>query len=242
MLQPGPQLRDQRRLLHHQRRELVIRRHRQRGRITGHTRTLRSDQPRRTNTPGPASHRTAPARRETKNKRSTRPDQLPWEIISSATAVGRAAFPYIPGLLSFRELPPLLDAWSEVLPKLAAPPDLVLCDGHGIAHPRRFGLACHLGITLNLPTIGVAKTPFVGTHTSPGQRRGERTEILLDGEPVGAALRTRDGVREVYLSVGHRSNLDSACRWVLELCPKYRLPETTRAADHLSRAALAAHR
>lgn len=165
-----------------------------------------------------------------------------WEVVGSATTVGRAAFPYVPGLLSFRELPPLLDAWSEVLPKLATPPDLVLCDGHGIAHPRRFGLACHLGITLNLPTIGVAKTPFVGTHTSPGQRRGERTEILLDGEPVGAALRTRDGVREVYLSVGHRSNLDSACRWVLELCPKYRLPETTRAADHLSRAALAAHR
>ncbi|MCM3882847.1 deoxyribonuclease V [Frankia sp. R82] len=165
-----------------------------------------------------------------------------WEVIDSATAVGRAAFPYVPGLLSFRELPPLLDAWNEVLPKLASPPDLVLCDGHGIAHPRRFGLACHLGITLNLPTIGVAKTRFVGTHTSPGQRRGERTAILLDGEPVGAALRTRDGVREVYLSVGHRSNLDSACRWVLELCPKYRLPETTRAADHLSRAALAAHR
>ncbi|MCK9878372.1 endonuclease V [Frankia sp. Ag45/Mut15] len=165
-----------------------------------------------------------------------------WEVVGSATTVGRAAFPYVPGLLSFRELPPLLDAWDEVLPKLSTPPDLVLCDGHGIAHPRRFGLACHLGITLNLPTIGVAKTPFVGTHTSPGQRRGERTEILLDGEPVGAALRTRDGVREVYLSVGHRSNLDSACRWVLELCPKYRLPETTRAADRLSRAALAAHR
>ncbi|SNQ46788.1 Endonuclease V [Frankia canadensis] len=163
-----------------------------------------------------------------------------WTVIASATATGRAAFPYVPGLLSFREMPPLLDAWNNVLPQLTAPPDLLVCDGHGIAHPRRFGLACHLGVTLDLPTIGVAKTPFVGTHTAPGPLRGERTPILLDDEPVGAALRTRDGVREVYLSVGHRTNLDSACRWVLDLCSRYRLPETTRAADHLSRTALAA--
>ncbi|CAI7975100.1 Endonuclease V [Frankia sp. Hr75.2] len=162
-----------------------------------------------------------------------------WEVIASATVVGRAAFPYIPGLLSFREMPPLLEAWKTVLPQLAAPPDLLVCDGHGIAHPRRFGLACHLGVTLDLPTIGVAKTPFVGDHSTPGPRRGDRTAIILDGEPVGAALRTRDGVREVYVSVGHRTNLDSACRWVLELCPRYRLPETTRAADQLSRRALA---
>ncbi|MEX5713200.1 endonuclease V [Parafrankia sp. FMc6] len=162
-----------------------------------------------------------------------------WEVIASATAVGRAAFPYIPGLLSFRELPPLLEAWETVLPQLAAPPELLVCDGHGIAHPRRFGLACHLGVTLNLPTVGVAKTQFVGEHSPPGPRRGDRTAIILDGEPVGAALRTRDGVREVYVSVGHRTNLDSACRWVLELCPRYRLPETTRAADQLSRRALA---
>ncbi|WP_007515854.1 endonuclease V [Pseudofrankia saprophytica] len=162
-----------------------------------------------------------------------------WEAVASATVVGRAAFPYVPGLLSFRELPPLLDAWETVLPRLAAPPDLLVCDGHGIAHPRRFGLACHLGVTLNLPTVGVAKTPFVGEHSPPGGRRADRTAIMLDGEPVGAALRTRDGVREVYVSVGHRTNLDSACRWVLELCPSYRLPETTRAADRLSRDALA---
>ncbi|MCK9901578.1 endonuclease V [Parafrankia colletiae] len=162
-----------------------------------------------------------------------------WEVIASATAVGRASFPYIPGLLSFRELPPLLDAWEAVLSRLTTPPDLLVCDGHGIAHPRRFGLACHLGVTVDLPTIGVAKTQFVGEHSSPGQRRGERTAIILEGEPVGAALRTRDGVREVYISVGHRTNLDSACRWVLELCPRYRLPETTRSADQLSRTALA---
>ncbi len=164
-----------------------------------------------------------------------------WEVLASATVVGRAAFPYVPGLLSFRELPPLLDAWGEVRPQLAESPDLLVCDGHGIAHPRRFGLACHLGVTLDLPTIGVAKTPFVGQHTVPGPRRGERTPIVLDGETVGAALRTRDGVREVYLSVGHRTNLDDACRSVLDLCPKHRLPETTRAADHLSRTALRAH-
>ncbi|CAO5187684.1 Endonuclease V [Frankia sp. AiPs1] len=165
-----------------------------------------------------------------------------WEVVASATVVGRAAFPYVPGLLSFRELPPLLDAWEKILPDLTAPPDLLVCDGHGIAHPRRFGLACHLGVTLDLPTIGVAKTPFVGEHTSPGKHRGDRSPIVLDGEALGAALRTRDRVREVYLSVGHRSNLESACRWVLELCPQYRLPETTRAADRLSRDALAAHR
>ncbi|MCK9897131.1 endonuclease V [Frankia sp. AgB32] len=164
-----------------------------------------------------------------------------WEVVASATVVGRAAFPYVPGLLSFRELPALLDAWAELLPQLAAPPDLLVCDGHGIAHPRRFGLACHLGVTLDLPTIGVAKTPFVGRHIVPGARRGERTPIVLDGEPVGAALRTRDGVREVYLSVGHRTNLDDACRRVLDLCPTYRLPETTRAADQLSRRALSDH-
>ncbi|CAO5258497.1 endonuclease V [Frankia sp. AgKG'84/4] len=164
-----------------------------------------------------------------------------WEVVASATVVGRAVFAYVPGLLSFRELPALLDAWGEVLPQLAALPDLLVCDGHGIAHPRRFGLACHLGVTLDLPTIGVAKTPFVGQHTTPGPRRGERTPIVLDGAELGAALRTRDGVREVYLSVGHRTNLDDACRHVLDLCPKYRLPETTRAADHLSRTALRAH-
>ncbi|ONH59868.1 endonuclease V [Frankia sp. CcI49] len=162
-----------------------------------------------------------------------------WELIASATAAGRVTFPYVPGLLSFRELPPLLEAWEAVLPQLAAPPDLLVCDGHGIAHPRRFGLACHLGVTVGLPTIGVAKTPFVGEHSAPGPRRGERAPIILDGEAVGAALRTQDGVREVYLSVGHRTNLDSACRWVLDLCPRYRLPETTRAADQLSRTALA---
>ncbi|OAA27479.1 Endonuclease V [Frankia sp. EI5c] len=162
-----------------------------------------------------------------------------WDVIASATAVSRVSFPYIPGLLSFRELPPLLEAWEAVLSRLAAPPDLLVCDGHGVAHPRRFGLACHLGVTVDLPTIGVAKTPFVGEHSTPGPRRGERAPIILDGEAVGAALRTRDGVREVYLSVGHRTNLDSACRWVLELCPRYRLPETTRSADRLSRSALA---
>jgi deoxyribonuclease V len=162
-----------------------------------------------------------------------------WEVVASATAVGRAAFPYVPGLLSFRELPPLLDAWESLLPRLTGPPDLLLCDGYGVAHPRRFGLACHLGVTLNLPTVGVAKTPFVGQYSSPPRHRGGRTAIILDGQPVGAALRTRDGVREVYVSVGHRTNLESACRWVLELCPTYRLPETTRAADRLSRTALA---
>jgi deoxyribonuclease V len=162
-----------------------------------------------------------------------------YEMIASATAVGLAAFPYVPGLLSFRELPPLLDAWRSLVPDLTEIPDLLVCDGYGIAHPRRFGLACHLGVTLGLPTVGVAKTPFVGEYSSPGMRRGDRCPIILDGEQVGVALRTRDGVREVYVSVGHATNLEAACQWVLELCPRYRLPETTRAADRLSRTALA---
>lgn len=162
-----------------------------------------------------------------------------WRLVASATAVGRAAAPYQPGLLSFREMPPLLEAWADLAPRLGAPPDLALCDGVGLAHPRRFGLACHLGITLGLPTIGVAKTAFVGERSPVGPRRGDRSPILLDGEIVGAALRTQDGSREVYISVGHRTNLVTACAQVLNLSPRYRLPETTRAADRLSRRALA---
>jgi deoxyribonuclease V len=158
--------------------------------------------------------------------------------VERATAVGQATFPYVPGLFAFRELPVLLDA----LGKLRATPDLMLCDGHGLAHPRRFGLACHLGVITGIPTAGVAKTPFVGGHDPAllGPERGAWAPLVDAGETVGRALRTQPGVKPVYVSTGHGIDLDTACRHVLALAPRYRLPETTRLSDHLSRATLAA--
>ncbi|NKZ05889.1 endonuclease V [Actinomadura latina] len=156
------------------------------------------------------------------------------EVLEESVAVGTAAFPYVPGLFAFRELPTLLDA----LRGLTTTPDLLVCDGFGVAHPRRFGLACHLGVLTGLPAIGVGKTAFVGTYEQPGARRGDASPLLDGGEVVGRVLRTRDGVKPVFVSVGHRTDLDTACRNVLSLTPEYRLPETTRRADRLSRDAL----
>ncbi|TDE39382.1 endonuclease V [Actinomadura sp. 6K520] len=157
------------------------------------------------------------------------------EVIEESVAVGTAAFPYVPGLFAFRELPTLLDA----LRGLRTVPELLVCDGFGVAHPRRFGLACHVGVLTGLPAIGVGKTAFVGAHEEPGRRRGDASPLLDGGEVVGRVLRTRDGVKPVYVSVGHRTDLDTACRNVLDLTPEYRLPETTRRADRLARDALA---
>lgn len=155
-------------------------------------------------------------------------------VVEEATAVGTVAFPYVPGLLAFRELPAVLAA----LDALTVDPGLVVCDGYGIAHPRRFGLASHLGVVTGRPTIGVAKNPFTFAHEEPGAARGG-TAPLLDGtEEVGAALRTRDGVKPVFVSVGHRVDLARALAHTLHLTPRYRLPETTRKADALCRAAL----
>lgn len=148
--------------------------------------------------------------------------------IESATALGPARFPYIPGLFSFRELPPSLDA----LAKLTVVPDLLVADGHGLAHPRRFGLACHLVVVTGIPTIGVAKTPM-GGYDEPPDTRGASTPLVDNGETVGAALRTQRGVKPVFVSVGHRISLERACAEVLRLAPKYRQPETTRRADRL---------
>jgi deoxyribonuclease V len=156
------------------------------------------------------------------------------EVIAEATAVGRISFPYVPGLLAFREIPTVLAA-LEALP---VPPGLVVCDGYGLAHPRRFGLASHLGVLTDLPTIGVAKNPFVFAHDEPGPARGSSSPLLAGDEEVGRALRTRDGVKPVFVSVGHRVSLDTACAHVLAATPRYRLPETTRRADALCRAAL----
>ncbi|MEU5764234.1 endonuclease V [Nocardia sp. NPDC047648] len=155
--------------------------------------------------------------------------------VTSAVAHGVADFPYLPGLLAFREIPATLAA----LGKLDSAPDLLVCDGQGLAHPRRFGLACHLGLLTGIPTIGVAKTVW-GEYAEPGPERGAATDITIDAVVVGRALRTRSGVKPVFVSVGHRIDLDTACAQVLALTPRYRLPETTRHADQLCRAALRA--
>ncbi|WP_031004608.1 endonuclease V [Streptomyces sp. NRRL F-5727] len=155
-------------------------------------------------------------------------------VVEEATAVGRVSFPYVPGLLAFREIPTVLAA----LDALTADPGLLVCDGYGLAHPRRFGLAAHLGVLTGRPAIGVAKNPFTFAHDQPGQDRGDFAPLLADGEEVGRALRTRSGVKPVFVSVGHRVSLDNACAHTLALTPRYRLPETTRHADALCRGAL----
>lgn len=161
-------------------------------------------------------------------------------VVDEATATGPVPFPYVPGLLAFRELPAVLDA----LGRLPRPPGAVVCDGYGIAHPRRFGLACHLGVLTGLRTFGVAKSPFAFAHRPPGPQRGSWSPLLDPdaGEEVGRALRTRTGVRPVFVSTGHRVGLDTACALTLRLTPRYRLPETTRLADRSCRRALAAGR
>ncbi|MDJ0462688.1 endonuclease V [Streptomyces sp. H27-C3] len=157
-------------------------------------------------------------------------------VLDEATAVGRVAFPYVPGLLAFRELPTVLAA----LESLSADPGLVVCDGYGLAHPRRFGLASHLGVVTGLPTIGVAKNPFTFRYEQPGPRRGDASPLLDHNEEVGRALRTQDAVKPVFVSVGHRVSLDNACAHTLRLAPDYRIPESTRRADTLCRQALRA--
>lgn len=150
--------------------------------------------------------------------------------MQQAVAERPVAFPYIPGLLSFRELPAVLAALAQ----LAEPPDLVLVDGQGVAHPRRFGIACHLGVVTGLPCVGVAKTRLLGVHDSVADRRGAWVPLYDRGEVVGAVLRSRVGVRPIYVSVGHRLNLESAVAWVMACVGRYRLPQTTRAAHALA--------
>ena len=162
-------------------------------------------------------------------------DAATLEPVAEATAVGEVSFPYVPGLLAFREIPAVLAA-LEALP---CDPGLVVCDGYGLAHPRRFGLACHLGVLTGLPVIGVAKNPFTFTYETPAAPRGSTSPLLADGtEEVGRALRTRTDVKPVFVSTGHRVTLDNACAHTLALTPAHRLPETTRGADALCRRAL----
>ncbi|GAA4498172.1 endonuclease V [Actinoallomurus oryzae] len=158
------------------------------------------------------------------------------EVVEETTALDRPGFPYVPGLFAFRELPALVGA----LRALSVTPDLLICDGHGLAHPKRFGLACHLGVLTGLPSIGVGKTRLVGDYDEPGTERGAWSPVSDGGQVVGRALRTQTRVRPVFVSVGHRADLDTACAMTLRLTPRYRLPETTRRADHLSRATLKA--
>ena len=152
-------------------------------------------------------------------------------VVDTAVVRGRPAFPYVPGLFAFREIPALMEA----LGRLSVRPDVLICDGHGLAHPRRFGLAAHLGVLTGLPAFGVGKTRLVGDWEPVGEPRGARSPLVDAGETVGAVLRTRTGVKPVFVSVGHRISLDRACALTLDLTPRYRLPETTRAADRACR-------
>ncbi|GAA4920283.1 endonuclease V [Streptomonospora salina] len=159
-----------------------------------------------------------------------------WRPVDSATVVSCPRFPYVPGLFAFREAPALLDAVAQ----LRTAPDVLVCDGFGLAHPRRFGLACHVGLALEAPVLGVGKTPFVGRAAEPASERGSWTPLVDGGEPVGRCLRTRAGIKPVYVSVGHRIDLDSATELTLRAAPHYRVPEPVRRADRLCRERLAA--
>lgn len=150
-------------------------------------------------------------------------------LVDWAAVAVEVDFPYVPGLLSFRELPPLEEAWE----RLATKPDVVVFDGHGYAHPRRFGLACHGGVLFDVPSIGCAKTILVGEHGPLGRERGARAPLIHRDEEVAVALRTRAGVKPVYVSVGHRMDLATAVALVLRLTPRFRQPETTRRAHRL---------
>jgi deoxyribonuclease V len=151
------------------------------------------------------------------------------EVVAMEVVTEKLEFPYVPGLLSFREAPLILAACG----KLKVTPDLIMVDGQGIAHPRRIGLASHLGLFLDMPTIGCAKSRLCGRHEVPDVEAGSSAELVDEGELIGAVLRTRAGVKPVYVSIGHKIDLPAALRWVMACCRGYRLPEPTRLA-HLA--------
>ncbi len=152
------------------------------------------------------------------------------ELIDQAVVELETELPYIPGLLSFRELP----AIQAALTRLCRRPALVLCDGQGRAHPRRFGIACHLGVATGLATLGVGKSRLCGQHAVPGTAKGDRAALMDGEEIIGQVLRTRSGVKPVFVSVGHRLQLDQAVDITLACTTRYRLPEPIRAADRLA--------
>jgi len=154
------------------------------------------------------------------------------ELALADQAIARlpTTFPYVPGLLSFREIPAVLAA----LETLSVLPDLILVDGQGYAHPRRLGIACHLGILTDIPTVGVGKTRLLGTHENPPPERGGWVPLWDKDETVGAVLRSRERVKPLFVSAGHRIGLTSAVAWVMRCTTRYRLPETTRFAHKLA--------
>jgi deoxyribonuclease V len=152
------------------------------------------------------------------------------ELVERAVVRRTVRFPYVPGYLSFREAPAVLAA----LAKLRSAPDLLFCDGQGQAHPRRFGLACHLGLLADLPSIGVAKSRLIGTHGDVPEEKGSWVPLVQQNERIGAVLRTRAGVRPLYVSIGHRIRLETAIEWVIACSPRYRLPEPLRRAHRLA--------
>ncbi|WP_267269557.1 deoxyribonuclease V [Pseudomonas protegens] len=153
------------------------------------------------------------------------------EIIESHAWAGVASYPYVPGLFSFRELPSIVRLLSTITHR----PDLIICDGQGIAHPRRFGLASHLGVLYDIPTIGCGKSRFIGEYAPPLNERGCQSGLFDGDELIGAVLRTQKNVKPVFVSIGHRVSLETACHWVLNVTRHYRLPETTRLADRYGR-------
>jgi deoxyribonuclease V len=155
-------------------------------------------------------------------------DAATLEVLERAAVEMAITFPYVPGLLTFREAPAAIAA----IEALRVGPGLLLCDGQGVAHPRRCGFASHLGLALDLPSIGAAKSRLTGSHEEPG---GDWTPLLDDGEVIGACVRTRPGARPIYVSIGHRVTLETAIRLVLHCTTRYRLPEPTRLADQLSK-------
>jgi deoxyribonuclease V len=149
-----------------------------------------------------------------------------WSVVERRAARAETTFPYVPGLLSFREAPVLLEA----LRRVESRPDAVVCDGQGIAHPRRLGLASHVGLWLELPCIGCAKSRLTGRYVEPGPGPGSRSPLTDRGAVVGSVVRTRARVQPVFVSPGHRIDLDSSVRWILACCRRHRLPEPTRLA------------
>lgn len=152
-------------------------------------------------------------------------------VVETAVVTMAVDFPYVPGLLTFREAPAAIAA----LGRLSTAPDVLLCDGQGLAHPRRLGFASHLGLYLDIPSVGVAKSVLVGAYDEPGPAKGDWSPLVDRGEVVGAALRTRPGTRPIYVSIGHRVSFATALDLVLRCTTRFRLPETTRIADRLSK-------
>ncbi len=153
-------------------------------------------------------------------------------VLETTSAVLPCEFPYVPGLLSFREAPAVITA----IEKFSTRPDLLMMDGQGLAHPRGLGIACHAGLWLDIPSIGAAKSLLCGEHRTPGLRRGCRARILFRGRQVGAALRTQDDTNPIFVSVGHRVTLSDAIRWSLRAAKRFRLPEPTgQAHQHVTR-------